>query len=274
MSAIEKVLALAEEWVGYLEKSASAYKINPTIVYDKKLGAGKDNYTMVWQDIRPSFQGQAWCQGFIYWLFFKAFGADMAQKMLYLDDWNSYEPWTNFACYSWAKNFENHGVRYQSSKAKVGDIIYFTKSHTGIVYKIADGYVYTIEGNTSNQSEVVSNGGGVFKKSYKLGIDAIYCYGRPNYAIAETTASATSSASSGTINMPTLEKGVTAKGTKAIYVFQVLTEHLGYYALDIDGSYGGGSKTACERLQRDHGLPVTGICDARTWRELLTNTTY
>ena len=182
--AIQMLIEFAMKWVGYLEKSKAEYQKDPNIVYELTAGAGKDNYTMCWQDTRPSFQGQSWCCNFMYWLFVKVFGIDAARKMLYLDSWKSYEPWTNFACYSWADNFEQNGQRYQSSKAKVGDIIYFTKSHTGLVYKIENGYVYTIEGNTSGASEVISNGGGVCLKSYKLGIDAIYCYGRPNYAAA------------------------------------------------------------------------------------------
>lgn len=270
MTAIEKVLNFAEKWVGYIEKSRSAYLANPDIVYEMTKGAGRDNYTMTWQDTRPSFQGQSWCMNFMYWLFFKCFGADMAKKVLYLDSWDSYEPWTNFACYSWAQNFQNHGQRYQSSTAKVGDLIFFTKSHVGIVYDIKDGYAYTIEGNTSATESVVSNGGGVWKKKYKLGIDAIYCYGRPNYAAVPEEDAPTDSA----IIMPTLAQGKIPKGTPSVYVYQTLMEYLGYYSAGIDGSYGGGSKKACEKFQKKHGLPVTGICDGATWNVLLTKADY
>lgn len=267
MTAIERVLATAEKWVGYLEKSRAEYNKDHSIVYEMTAGAGRDNYTMVWEDVKPAFQGQPWCQGFIFWIFYKTFGADLAKRVLYLDDWKGFDSWSNYACFAWADNFERHGARYQSSKAKVGDIIYFTKSHTGIVYKIADGYVYTIEGNTSVADAVVSNGGGVYRKKYKLGIDAIYCYGRPNYAIAEEVKPTEETAD---VTLKVLEKGVTPKKTREIYTFQILMEYYGYYGMSIDGSYGNGSKTACERFQKDAGLPVTGICDEATWKALLT----
>ncbi|MEF9971364.1 MAG: hypothetical protein RR731_03520, partial [Oscillospiraceae bacterium] len=41
--------------------------------------------------------------------------------------------------------------------------------------------VYTIEGNTSGGSTLVSNGGGVAKKSYSLGYESIFGYGTANF---------------------------------------------------------------------------------------------
>ena len=39
-----KVINIALNEVGYLEKSKSAYQKNPNIIYDKTQGAGEDNY--------------------------------------------------------------------------------------------------------------------------------------------------------------------------------------------------------------------------------------
>lgn len=278
MTAIERLLDLAKTENGYLEKSLAAYQAKPSIVYEKELGAGKDNITKYWQDILPGMQGQFWCQVFVFWCFVKCYGLELAKKILYIDRWTQSDSWRKFYTPDWSNNFKANGASVQSSKAQAGDIVYFKNSvrvhHTGIVidverYSDGTGKLTTIEGNTSSGSDVVANGGCVRIKSYhmnKNGIDSVAWYGRPQYSLAEKTMEDES------IVMPTLEKGKAAKGTPCIYVFQTLMEALGYYAMSIDGSYGGGSKTACERFQSDHGLPTTGICDTATWRELLLHT--
>lgn len=57
--------------------------------------------------------------------------------------------------------------------------------HTGIVTKVEDDYVHTIEGNTSSAAGVVENGGAVAAKSYSLLYSKIGGYGRPNYTLVE-----------------------------------------------------------------------------------------
>ena len=80
------------------------------------------------------------------------------------------------------------GVMTRVASPEVGDIIFFRGSrhsganHIGIIYKVANGMVYTIEGNTSGASGVVDNGGGVAAKSYSLNDSAILSYGRPKYS--------------------------------------------------------------------------------------------
>ena len=70
---------------------------------------------------------------------------------------------------------------------KPGDQIFFwnanrTKmAHTGLVVKVDDTKVYTVEGNTSRSKGVVPNGGGVWEKEYKLTYKRIRDYGRPPY---------------------------------------------------------------------------------------------
>lgn len=273
--SIEQVTALALSWVGYLEKSKAAYDRNHDIVYEKTAGAGYDNYTMTWQDTYPSMQGSYWCMNFIYWLFVMAFGVDMAKRLLRLDDWRSYEPWTRFACFSWADNFERHGARYQSSKAQVGDLIFFTRSHVGIVYKIEGGYVYTVEGNTSipkdekEEQKVENNGGAIWKKRYKLGIDAIYCYGRPNWGAAQkapedrpTIKAGYDDADRGGSWCATIQKsmneintaGLDTDGscgpltTAAIKAFQQYAKGKGLYTDKIDGSFGPNTWAALDAL--------------------------
>jgi hypothetical protein len=110
----------------------------------------------------------------------QAFGKEKAKELLH-----GYDDYTvNSAGY-----FKNNGEWYKSPKA--GDQIFFTNSrggicHTGLVYKVSGGYVYTIEGNTSSASGVVANGGAVAKKQYSLSYGKIAGYGRPKYEKVES----------------------------------------------------------------------------------------
>ena len=94
--------------------------------------------------------------------------------------------------------FANKG-QYFARGAKTpqkGDLIIFqhiddygnvteTDAHIGLVDYVSNGRVYTVEGNTSGASGVVSNGGGVAEKSYSLTYLGIQGYGRPAYANGE-----------------------------------------------------------------------------------------
>ena len=92
------------------------------------------------------------------------------------------------SCYTAGNLFKNAGRLY--SDPKVGDIVLFKKSdgvfgHTGIVYKVANGYFYTIEGNTSSASGVVANGGAVAYKSYSISgaKNSGHKFARPDYSL-------------------------------------------------------------------------------------------
>ena len=179
----------ASEEEGYLEKSWDAYKADPDVIFRKKDGAGRDNVTKYWYDIRKGYQGGYWCQVFAYWLFVTAFGKENADKMLYLNTWQESDLWTNFDTMSWRANFEAHGARVQTSKAQVGDMVFFQTSHVGIVYKIDQDRLYTIEGNTSPQVGVKPNGGGVWRKTYDRnasGVKEVQMYGRPDWSVIES----------------------------------------------------------------------------------------
>lgn len=170
-NTVDKVLAIAANEVGYLEKATNAY------LDEQKTNAGSNNYTKYWRDLKPSFQTSAWCNCFVNWCFTQAYGQSTAKKMLYTNgDWSYYTPTS-------ASYFKNVGKWFSSPE--VGDIIYFKNSqrihHVGIVRKVTDNYVYTIEGNTSSGNEVIPNGGGVYYKQYLLSNSNIAGYGRPKY---------------------------------------------------------------------------------------------
>lgn len=181
----ERVLSVATAEVGYLEKKSNSQ------LDDKTANAGSKNYTKYARDLDaiPDFyngkkNGYAWCDVFVDWCMVQAFGVEAAKKLLCQPD-RSY----GAGCTSSSNYYKQKG-QFHTKDPKPGDQIFFkgsdgTPSHTGIVYKVDNLYVYTIEGNTSSQAGVVANGGGVFKKSYALSYNRIYGYGRPNYDVEE-----------------------------------------------------------------------------------------
>ena len=176
MKATEKLLAVALNEVGYLEKK------NRNSLYEKTANAGSANYTKYGLEMHKLYPATMdfpapWCDCFVDWCFVQAFGKDMAMKMLHrFDDYT-----VNSAGY-----YKNNKEWY--TVPKIGDQVFFTDSkggicHTGLVYAVDGANVYTIEGNTSSSAGVVANGGCVAKKSYKRNYGRIAGYGRPNYGL-------------------------------------------------------------------------------------------
>ena len=148
--AISRVIVIARNEVGYLEKASNSN-------LDSKTGnAGSANYTKYWRDIKPSYQGEPWCACFVTWCFAQAFGKDKAAMLL------KHYP------YVYCPTMES--LFPLNANPKKGDIVIFKRNgtfvHTGIVTAVDGDYFETIEGNTSGGSSIVANGGGVFQKSY------------------------------------------------------------------------------------------------------------
>lgn len=174
MTSVKAVIDVAENEVGYLEKATN------NNLDDKTANAGSGNWTKYGRDLikeigSPYSNGAAWCDMFVDWVFIRAFGIEVAKKLL--GGWSAYTPTS-------AQYFKNMKQWY-TSNPKIGDVIFFKNAtricHTGIVYNVDTSKVYTIEGNTSGGSQVISNGGGVCKKSYLLTNSSIAGYGRPKY---------------------------------------------------------------------------------------------
>ncbi len=150
LSTIEKLIEIAKNEVGYLEK-ASCGNLN-----DKTANAGSGNYTKYWAEIKPDYQGQPWCACFVTWCFVQTFGQEMAKTLL------KHYPYVY--CPTMASLFT------LNSNPKKGDIVIFKHNgiftHTGIVTSVSGDYFTTVEGNTSGGSTIIANGGGVCSKSY------------------------------------------------------------------------------------------------------------
>lgn len=172
--SIARLIKLATEEIGYLEKK-SAKDLD-----SKTKNAGRGNYTKYWRDLKPSYQGEPWCQAFVNWVFYKAYGLENARKLLCVRNFEYYTP----TC---AEAFQDAGQWGQNPK--VGDVVYFRNSvrihHVGLVVAVTHDNITTIEGNTSPQAggeDVVANGGGVWSKVYSRSNGAIAGYGRPKYS--------------------------------------------------------------------------------------------
>jgi len=170
----DRVIAIAKAEVGYLEK-ATNYNL------DSKTGnAGSQNWTKYARDLyaagyyNGNKNGYAWCDVFVDWCFFKAYGSKTKAEAV------ECQIGTLGAGCEYSLAYYRNAGRF-SQTPLVGDQIFFKDSST----------VYTIEGNPSGASGVVSNGGGVAMKSYAIGYSRIAGYGHPRYDVATATGTVT-----------------------------------------------------------------------------------
>ena len=82
-----KVIEIALGEVGYFEKSKFAYIKDKNVIYSKTSGAGYDNYTKYGYEmhkIYPSVMDfpAPWCDCFVDWCFYKAYGVTTAKSLL------------------------------------------------------------------------------------------------------------------------------------------------------------------------------------------------
>lgn len=172
---VGRVLAVAEAEVGYLEKKNGDLKY----LYDKTANAGDANYTKYGYEMHNIYPAvcdypAAWCDAFFDYLMQFSYGVSNARKMI--GNFDDYTP-------NSANLYKKMGAWY--AVPKKGDQIFFQNSsriyHTGLVVDVRNSTVYTIEGNTSGGSAVISNGGAVCRKSYPINYSRIAGYGRPAY---------------------------------------------------------------------------------------------
>ena len=178
--SVKPIINWAENERNYTEKDSL------TDLDDKTKNAGDDNYTKYSQEVdalgvfSTQVQGQPWCATWVTDGFINTYGVDKGLDMLCQPSKNS-----NAACCGDAAEYYQKAGRWYTSP-QVGDQVFFktTKyqyAHTGIVTEVTDTEVTTIEGNTSSEKGVVSNGGAVTKKHYPVGYSGFKGFGRPKY---------------------------------------------------------------------------------------------
>lgn len=258
----KKVIAIAEAEVGYLEKASNKN------LDSKTANAGSKNYTKYARDMDaiPNFyngkkQGVAWCDIFVDWCFVQAYGVEAARALLCQPLKSS-----GAGC-KYSRGYYKAKGQLHTSNPQPGDQIFFWPSdrsdpnavaHTGLVYAVDKTYVYTIEGNTSGASGVISNGGGVCKKKYKLNNSRIAGYGRPAY---DQQASTPTTPTTPSITFKKLGSRMLRNGDKGddVKELQTALKTLGYFNGDIGGNYLTLTTQAVKAFQKANGLEVDGI---------------
>lgn len=277
-----KVVELALAEIGYLEKKSADYLDNQTA------NAGSANYTKYARDLdaigdfyNGKKQGYAWCDVFVDWCFVQAYGVEAALKLLCA------KPKSSGAGCTYSLNYFIRAGQFhkRGEKPEVGDQIFFgsvgNSSHTGLVYKVDDTTVYTVEGNTSGADGVVPNGGAVCRKSYPLTSSAIAGYGRPKYSDGFTGGEIPAEdkpeptpepepekpEESVTAYWPprTLHQGMTGGDVE---VAQAILKARGGDVI-ISGEFDARFRSRLMQWQSYNGLAADGIIGAATWAALL-----
>lgn len=187
--AIDALIATAQAEIGYMEKKSNVQ------LDDKTANVGDGNYTKYWRDLKPSWNGSAWCAVWVSWCMYKTFGLETAKKLLKHE---------NDFPYVYCPTLGARFTKYANPQR--GDIVIFyrngTFTHTGIVTKVEGDKFYTIEGNTNNGSTIIANGGSVCSKSYNNSNLPGTKFCRPDYSIVKSimNSSSTSKPSTTTYN--------------------------------------------------------------------------
>ena len=259
----KQLVKIAEAEIGYHEKATNAN------LDSKTANSGKGNYTKYSRDLykagyyNGNKNGYDWCDQFVDWCFFKLCGNK--DKAEYLEcQTGKYGAGCGFSM-----KYYNAAGRFDHNP-KVGDQIFFkysndasTADHTGIVVRVTDSLVETIEGNSGNE---------VRRKVYQRNDKTIIGYGHPKYDAEPEKTVITKEAKNVIIEMPILRKGSSGNAVKTL---QRLLRQLQYTNTDgktlliVDGHFGSNTEAAVKRYQQKHLNGVDGIVGIKTWNKLL-----
>lgn len=168
---IDRVVQIAKSQVGTVETPK---------------GSNKNKYSKFFDDLRKSgtkiYNGvkdgeAAWCDIFADYCYIQAVGVEIGPKMIY-QPLNSCGAGVKFS----AEYYRKNKAFYTSPE--VGDQIFYgkdgkpgTETHTGIVVKLTDKTIYTVEGNTGDQVKAKTVSRSQIGKK-------VVGFGRPNWELA------------------------------------------------------------------------------------------
>ena len=147
MSRPSDIVAIALAEVGYREKATNS------MLDDKTANSGSNNWTKYARDLAAAGyyngnkNGYAWCDCFVDWCFFKAYGAVEGQRI------QCQSGPLGAGCIYSAQYFMMQG-RYDKNP-KPGDQVFFyvngSIGHTGIVVEVTSSSIVVVEGNSSDR---------------------------------------------------------------------------------------------------------------------------
>lgn len=205
-----KIIEIAKGELGYLEKTSTRN------LDDKKADAasqsGPNNFTKYARDVGHA-NGQPWCATFVVWVFEQAAGGDKGLAS------NTLFGATTAGCAANVSKFKKAGKWLEPSQTpKPGDVIFYKKSHTGVVVGVNGTTVYTIEGNTSPDNKIERDGGAVSLKTRTVGATGILGWGSTDVTVDAnmTDASSVSSDVSGIASSTPSSGGATTTGSMSM----------------------------------------------------------
>ena len=267
MSKASEVVSIALSQIGYKEKASNSNLDNNTA------NAGSANWTKYARDLyaagyyNGNKNGYAWCDVFVDWCFFKAYGAKEGQRI---------ECQTGDCGAGCTFSMQYYQAKGRFDKTpKVGDQIFFRYSgssgadHTGIVVEVTSTQVITVEGNSGDQ---------VKKNTYSRSYGSIIGYGHPLY---DETDSVTATPAAEPVKTEATEKAVTVSlkqlsqgstGAQVKTIQRII--FLCGKQISIDGEFGPVTKAAVIELQKKL-FPSTssewdGVVGQKTWTAALT----
>ena len=260
----DAVIAVAIGELGYHEKASNA------ALDDKEANSGANNFTKYARDFDQKYpqwyngkkQNYAWCDVFVDWCFLTAYGYENALRLLCQPERSA-----GAGC-TYSLQYYREKGQFHTENPQRGDQIFFGASlsnstHTGLVEKVENGCVYTIEGNSSDQ---------VCRRRYALTDSCILGYGRPAYD--SVPAAPIAPTEYVPVTLPVLRRGMTALSIAAAQLLLIRHGYscggkIVYGAEELDGVYGSGTEEAVRAFQRAKGLTADGVIAADTWAALL-----
>ncbi len=266
MSKAQDIIRIALAEAGYLEKATNA------CLDDPQANAGHGNWTKYARDLAAAGyyngnkNGYAWCDVFVDWCFWKAYGAEGQRIQCQTGDLGA-------GCIYSAQYFMIQG-RYDHDP-KPGDQVFFNVSgcigHTGIVVEVTEFSIIVVEGNSSDR---------VQRLTYDRSSPRIAGYGHPKYdedtPVEEPALSPPAPVERTiTVTLPVLKCGMVSNAVKNA---QMLLIHHGYACggrviagrENPDGEFGPATEKAVKAFQNLRKLKPDGEIGADTWLALLT----
>ncbi len=266
MSKPSDVINIALAEVGYREKASNSGLDDPTA------NAGGGNWTKYARDLAAAGyyngnkNGYAWCDVFVDWCFFKAYGAVEGQRIqCQAGDLGA-------GCVYSAQYYRQQG-RYDR-EPRLGDQVFFYASgavnHTGIVVGVSNSSITVVEGNSSDR---------VQKLIYSRNDSRLAGYGHPKYDEASSEDSnlspSTPAVEMVSVQLPVLKKGDTGsagKNAQALLIYhgyacggRIIAGHE-----EPDGEFGPATENAVRAFQRLAGLEADAMIRAETWTMMVT----